>query len=287
MKLTVIYVNPVEYHGPHLPLTTDYEISRGLTGALLARLKIKNPAIEITRSIEIHEGCEPAPGPGSVSTSLKDLKQKIKTQCKTLLITEQPDLVLFMTFHGAPKHAAAIQSGVEFFETQGIRVLNPFNFTITRLRDYEPVLAEPVAQFIPDASFALHFIEHLPEDFHGGLFETSVLMKLNPDSVKANHRDLPDCEDRVLSPFWKLAIAFFHGIGFRTFAKELRIGADALGWMTSPKYAGYTGAPRFASPEIGNHFVEMILKDYENGFWQVAEAKALSPKPILQWAIYF
>jgi creatinine amidohydrolase len=286
MKLAVIYVNPIEYHGPHLPLKTDYEISRGLTASLLAKIQTRAPEAHIAHTIEIHEGCDPAAGPGSIYTSLNDLKQKIRAASEEILKTTKPHLVLFMTFHGAPKHAAAIESGVKYFEAQGIPVLNPFNFVLRRFRDYEPSMAAPIAKFIPDEAFAKHYVHHVPDDFHGGLFESSVLMRLNPEVVKALHKDLPDCEDRKLALPWKAAIGFLKTIGLRDLSNELRIGADAFGWMTSPKYAGYTGAPRFASTEIGEHFVNVILGDYEKGFWEVSKNRAKSPKPILQWTIY-
>jgi creatinine amidohydrolase len=287
MKVAVIYVNPIEYHGPHLPLKTDYEISNGLKRELLPRLQKKFPQIDVVRTVEIHRGCDPAHGPGTEFTSMKELKKIVIDACTTLLKEFRPDFVLFMTFHGAPKHAAAVQAGVDYFTKENVPAYNPFNLVLKRLRDYEPSFAEPMLPLISDPSFRAHYRDHVPQDFHGGLFESSVLMSLHPTLVKSLHQELPDCEERKLSRGLKLIVGFFRVIGLKKFSCELAIGFDAIAWARSPSYRGYTGAPRFASIQIGNYFVNLILEDYENGFYRMINENQPSPAPILQWSTVF
>jgi creatinine amidohydrolase len=287
MKLALIYVNPVEYHGPHLPLQTDFEISKGLGQALLERMRPHFPQLEITHSIEIHRGCDPAHGPGSEFTKLNDLQAIVVKESKKILEGAKPDLVIFLTFHGAPTHAAAIEAGVRFFAKQGVKVYNPFNQILKKLRDYDPTLADPMLPLIPDEAFRQHYRQHLPADFHGGLFETSVLLHLNAEAVKPLHKNLPDCEDRKISLGWKFLIGFTRAVGLKTFSRDLALGADALGWMKLKSYPGYTGAPRLATPEIGQYFTGVILNDYAEGFLKVVNENHPSPAPILQWTIHF
>jgi creatinine amidohydrolase len=287
MKVAVIYVNPIEYHGPHLPLTTDFEISRGIFNRLLPRLQAAEPNLQVIHSREIHRGCDPAHGPGTESTSMKDLKKIVIETTDSILRELKPDVVLFMTFHGAPTHSAAIEAGVRYVESSGIKAYNPFNLVLKRMRDYDPEWVKPAASFIEEEAFRKKFLDTLPQDFHGGLFETSALMCLSPDSVKVNHRDLPDCEDRKIGIGWKALIALTRVLGLKTLSRELAIGADAIGWATSKTYAGYTGAPRLANPQIGNYVMDqIILKDYEQGFFKVARKGEKSPRPIMQWTTY-
>src|SRR5688500_7491630 len=64
-------VNPVEFHGPHLPLHTDALISRGLAETLHARLAERDPALRGTTPIyasDLEVGVDASQGPGTRNT---------------------------------------------------------------------------------------------------------------------------------------------------------------------------------------------------------------------------
>jgi creatinine amidohydrolase len=283
-RIALIYVNPVEYHGPHLPLSTDFDISRGLWERLQPALAVRGTPTQVASLREIHRGCDPARGPGTENTTLDELKRQVLTAARSAA-QERPDLVLFLTFHGAPKHAAAIEAGITYLRTQNVRAYNPFNHVLQRHRDYDPSWMESVAPLITEPYFRERWLETVPTDFHGGLFETSVLLALNPDKVSPDWKKAPDCPDRFTALPFKIATKTLRALGFESLAREMAIAGDATAWASNPTYLGYTGKPRLATAEIGEAFVEIILRDYVEGFEQVLSGRAQSPKPILQWTV--
>lgn len=283
-RVALIYVNPIEYHGPHLPLTTDYDISRGLWERLRGELARGGIEPQVTSLHEIHRGCDPVRGPGSEQTTLAELERLVLAASRTAE-QEHPDLVLFLTFHGAPKHAAAIEAGIAYLDSRGIRAYNPFNFVMRRLRDYDPSWAEGVAPLIPDRYYREYWLEHAPMDFHGGLQETSILLALNPERVSTDWQRTPDCPDRFMPGPFKLVIALLRALGQETAAREVAIAGDATAWARHPTFLGYTGKPRYATAEIGEALVDILLRDYVSGFHAVLDGAERSPKPILQWTV--
>ena len=282
MKVAVCYVNPIEFHGTHLTLRNDYEISRGLTERLIGRLQKRIPNIEVSSVHDIQKGCDAAKGPGTEQTSLSELRQTILTTCEEIE-RSRPDFVLFMTFHGSPKHARAIQSGVSYFKRRGIPAYNPFNLMLKMVRDYHPSVADGVALLIPDRHFAEEWQKRMPEDFHGGLFETSVMLACDPTKVDPNYKNQPDCPQWKIPFVLKSIIGLTRTIGFDTFSRDLSLIADAVSWVRTEPYYGYTSAPRYATAEIGEFFIGKFMPDYEKYFLEILQGRGTSPKPVLQW----
>ena len=282
MKIAVCYVNPIEFHGTHLTLKNDYEISRGLTERFIRRLQEKNPKIEVSSVFDVPKGCDPAKGPGTEFTTLRELKSAVLQKCEEIEQTK-PDFVLFMTFHGSPKHARGIQAGVKYFKRLGIPAYNPFNLVMKKVRDYDPSMVDGITKTMPDQEFAKKWQVRLQEDFHGGLFETSIMLALDPTKVDPKYKTQPDCPDRNFPFFFKAIIALTNAVGLKTFSRELHLVADTLTWVNQTPYYGYTSAPRFASAEIGEYFVSIFMEDYEKEFYEILRGKAISPKPVLQW----
>ncbi len=281
-KVAVIFVNPIEYHGPHLTLKNDYYISMGLFDGF--RQKITEKGSSFTFQIyEIHQGSSPAPGKESIHTPLAEMRKIILKTCEKVK-SEETDFVLWMTFHGAPSHAAAIESGVRYFQNKKIPTYNPFNLVMQRFRDYQPEWVRPFVNFIPDKTYGEKWINELPKDFHAGLVETSIMMALDPSKVLPIYRSLPDCPGRTISFLWKVLIGVTKVLGFKDFSNELLLGADGYYWNKMKPHLGYTGAPRLASAEFGQQLVAIFLEDYERNFWPVLAGHTQSPKPVFQWA---
>ena len=291
--IPVIFVNPVEFHGPHLPLSTDYDISLGLFRDMEKALTKTHPEIQFLLRPPIQKGCNPATGPGSERTNMAVLSDMLRKECENILDEMKeylPRHVLFMTFHGAPRHAAAIESAIEFLRTKNIQAYNPFNLSLIKLRDYNPEWVKPLLHLIPDEAYREHWLHHLPEDFHGGTFESSLVLYYAPDKVK-DYKNVPDCPDRSPGLKWKSPIpllwAFQKLIGISAPKREWEIAIDALHWEKSANYPGYTGSPKNASGELGEKVSAILLKDYLACFHEILSGKRVSPKPILQWTLHF
>ena len=85
-----LFVNPVEYHGPHLPLKNDHLLSLGMARAFHAKLCQKlNQDWPFIQAAHLHMGVGPAPGPGSVSVPYLTVKKMIRDACRGLAALEQ------------------------------------------------------------------------------------------------------------------------------------------------------------------------------------------------------
>ena len=286
IRCAVVFTNPIEFHGTHLPLTTDYEISRGMLAGLLPRIFASYPRFRIVSEKIVHRGAAPAPGPGSESTPWKSLAEEltaVATEIADAPESERANLVLFMTFHGAPRHAAAIERASRTLRKRGIRAYNPFNLTLLKLRDYDPAWVEPFAHLIQDESYRAGWVKNLPRDFHGGTFETSMVLVHAPEKV-GDHGSQPDCAERSPGFLWRAPLPWL-GLVSGALRREWEIAIDALHWERDPEYRGYTGAPRHATRALGERFTQILLEDYLEGFRRTLEDERYVAPLILQWSV--
>jgi creatinine amidohydrolase len=282
LELVYVFVNPVEFHGPHLSLMTDFLISWGLAERLtpLVQKWLKPAQFSIGAVLDV--GVDPVPGPGSVATTYAEVSQAVKRICKHLKrIGAQR--VVFMTFHGSPGHAAALEDGVHYLRELGIPALNPANLLMTKMRDFDSAEYEDIAASISDAKVRDQIRRRGWTDFHGGLLETSVAMTLAPDSVSADVSQVPDCPDFPPLPLFQRLAKVSARCGKSILAREFEIAADAVAWSQLRPHPGYTGSPRFASQTIGEKIVSRIVTEYDLLIRKVFENGEPAPKPILQW----
>lgn len=280
-----LFVNPVEYHGPHLPLHNDRIIAHGIARDLARALAARRgwPMI-VAEDLEI--GVEPTPGPGSRPTPFAEAREQIREACRALVELGARKVVL-MTFHGAPLHAMALEAGVEECEALGARAVQPFNRVLRELvhLDDPTPYAEAVAG-IADPRERARVLAALPHDFHAGFFETSLTLRYAPSSVSPRHRDLPDSPAPVPVPAIALAARAAKAAGRAELARELTFASIGRGWLAARPFLGYTSAPRHASPEAGAVFARIIVEKYLPLVENVLDGKERSPAPILRWTAW-
>lgn len=275
-----IFVNPTEYHGPHLPLANDYIISRGLAGRLFTRLKKAGLAREFIAAPLVNMGLDATPGPGTVMTSARDFESQLEKLADSL-----PQIgvkrVIVMTFHGAPRHNHALQRFVKRLSVSGIAALNPMNTILKRLLDYMPGDYSDAFAPVKDAAARAELEKHLGSDYHGGFFETSLTLAFAPDTVDPDYKSLPDCPQVIIPAWQKAAIQGMRSIGQSGPARELYFAAEALAWTKLDPFPGYTGKPRFANAKSGEVFVSRILDEYEAAVLAVFVEGSEPPEPVM------
>lgn len=275
-----IFVNPTEYHGPHLPLANDYLISRGLAERLFQRLKKAGLAQDFIAAPLVNMGLDPTPGPGTVFTTTRQFESHLEKLADTL-----PGIgvkrAIIMTFHGAPRHNHALQRFIKKLGDSGIQALNPMNTILKKLVEYTPGdYADAIAP-VKDAAVREEIGKTLGSDYHGGFFETSLTLALAKDSVDALQKELPDCPP-VEIPLWqKAAIQGIRSLGQSGAARELMFAAEALAWIALKPFPGYTGKPRYANVKSGEIFVTKILDEYEAAVRAVFVAGEKPPEPVM------
>ena len=273
-----VFVNPVEYHGPHLSLHNDRLVSEGLA---LDFARLRGETLVALDDLEI--GVEPCPGPGTRRTLLPAARAIVREACRAL-VELGARRVVFGTFHGAPLHAMAIEEGVRLLREAGVEAFSPFNLVVRELVEAgDPArFAEAVAHLDPaDRRAAL---DGLALDFHAGFFETSVALHYAPQSVSALHRELPPCPPVRAKRRFRLASRAFAALGKDAIARDLAFAAVGVGWHAMRPFPGYTGAPHLANAASGAVFARLIVERYVEHGQRVLAGLAPSPPPIMAWS---
>ena len=274
-----VYVNPIEYHGPHLSLNTDSLQSIALGKLLHKKLVEKYGDFPYLEAADLRLGVDPTPGVGTISTSFKDLKITILKTAKSLKKMGAKK-VIFLTHHGAPLHSLAIFEGVKYLRENGVAAISPFVKVINKMLNYDPSPYYPLAEKIGESK---QFIKDLQYDFHAGCFETSLCLYLAGESVDAIYKEMPDApvvkKEPLLQSISKV-VGKFHS---KT-AQELDYASYGVGWIKLDPFPGYSGKPAKASAEIGEYFVnEHILPIYMEEAVNVLWEKSEPENPMMPW----
>lgn len=274
-----VYVNPIEYHGPHLSLNTDALQSIGLGEKLHELLTQKYGDFPYLVAADIRLGVDPTPGVGTVATSFKELKNCILKVAKSLK-NMGAKKVIFLTHHGAPLHSLALYEGVKYLRQHNIQAISPFVKVINKMLNFDPKPYYPLAEKIGESK---SFVDDLQYDFHAGCFETSLCLYLAPDSVDPIYKDIPDAPVVKKQPILESVSKIVSKIHPRT-GHELDYAAFGLGWINLDPFPGYSGKPSKATAEIGEYFVtEHILPLYVEEAVNVLWGSQEPENPMMLW----
>ncbi|MCO5169850.1 MAG: creatininase family protein [Planctomycetes bacterium] len=278
-----LFVNPVEYHGPHLSLRNDALLAAGLAKDLHARLQAAHPGWPFLTAGELGLGCDVTPGAGAVETRYPLLRRLVVDACRALADLGARRVVL-MSFHGSPNHSHALQAGARLLARRGVQALAPLNVVLHELLalDDGAPYAEAFAH-VDDPAERAALVRELPHDFHAGFFETSLSLHYAPHTVSDTRRELPPCPP--LRPARGLALAghLARVVGARRLARELAYVATGAGWYALRPFPGYTGRPALASAAAGAYFAREIVERQAAAALAVLGAGASAPRPVLGW----
>lgn len=274
--------NPVEYHGPHLPLSCDRLIGRGVLKDFTARMSARFEDWPILVANDVDCGVEPTSGPGSRHQSYDTMKKIVKESCRALLELGAKRIVLH-TFHGSALHNLALESGVQLCLREGAQALAPFHAVLNEMIDLDPRQYAPAFAHVEDEAERRAMIDGLAMDFHGGFFETSLALHYAKDSVSPRYTEMPPCppyeRDPTLAAMSKAAAA----LGRERMAREMSFAADAVGWPKLRPFPGYTGRPHRARAESGAFFADHLVDRYEQVALRVFNGREPPPAPIMRW----
>ncbi|AFM13555.1 creatininase family protein [Turneriella parva] len=279
-NILFLFINPTEYHGPHLPLANDYIISRGLAARLAPRLIKAGLTEKFIAAPLINLGLDPTPGAGTIATSAARFDTYLAQFARKLPLIGV-SRVIVMTFHGAPRHNHAIQRFIDRLASAGISALNPLNLLLSRMLTYKPGDFAAALAPVKDAKAREQLSAHLGHDYHAGFFETSLTLALAPQTVDPSYTELPDCPEIEIPAWQRAAIHGIKSLGQASAARELAFAAEAMAWLNLEPFPGYTGMPRYANRKSGDIFVNEILDIYEEAVRAVFVDGKAAPQPEL------
>jgi len=158
--VVIIPFGAVEAHGPHLPLATDSiqpvavaEVVAELVGGLVAPL------------VPYGQHSSTKKMPGTIAISMETLKS-LAVDIMESLIANGITKIVVLSGHAGSIHIAALKSACE-------EIVEMYDVKVMMLSDY--FLADEISAEVCGGN----------KDGHGGLLETSRVMAIRPDLVKA------------------------------------------------------------------------------------------------------
>lgn len=157
----LLTVSPMEAHGPHLPISTDFIISKKLEEKTIEELKRRNiPCISLP-SLPLGVCKYVDDFPGTISISWKNL-YKLLLDIFISFAQHNFKYFLICNFHMDPWHIKAIHKAIKKGKKYGI------------------VACEPISV----AYFKGKLFEKMEGEVHADLKETSIALYLFPELVK-------------------------------------------------------------------------------------------------------
>ncbi len=226
--VAILPLGATEQHGPHLPLTTDNDINRGLLRHALPKVASELPVavcapIEIGASDEHldHPG-HAMPNPGTLSIGADGVESAILEEGRKLARAGVRRLVLHNT-HGGNRHAMAI-AALELRCRERMLVVSASWFRFDR----------PDGIDLPESEWR--------RGLHGGAVETAMMLHLHADRVRTR---------RIQR--------------FASFGEELERAGSTIGPEGMAAFAwrardlnpdGVVGDATLATPNMGRRLVE-------------------------------
>lgn len=275
-------VNPVEYHGPHLSLHNDRLISEGLAAEVFARLAIEHADWPFLMASDLEMGVDPTPGPGTRETPFAMVREAVLDACQALRALGARSVVV-MTWHGAPMHSLAIETGLAWLRSKDVPALNPFNEAFRELCRLDGTRFAEAFAHVEDAAERAAMMRDLRYDFHAGFFETSMSLHYAPASVSSSHRDLKPCAELVPDGRIESLATAAAAVGRTELAAELAMVGRGLAWKALDPFPGYTGKPHLARAASGAVFARVVSEGYAALIDDVIAGRRVAPAPPMRW----
>jgi creatinine amidohydrolase len=219
--VVILPLAATEQHGPHLPLSTDADIGRGILTAALQRL---SPGAEVWTlpMLTVGASLEHARFAGTESAPFEELVRIIEGYGGDLAQSGVRRLVLFNS-HGGNRPAVDI-AALALRERHDLLVVKANYFRFGR----------PANVTLPESEWK--------HGLHGGAVETAMMLHLRPEAVR---RD---------------AVSDFPSLGARLERTLRRVGPEgeaSFAWLAGDLNPdGVVGDARLATADIGARLVE-------------------------------
>jgi len=245
--LLLLPVSPIEEHGPHLPLGVDVWAAEYFSTHLAARYAQEHPDWSVAVLPSLVLGSNAFTAPGTISVRATAMRDVIFDTGASL--ARQGFRYLFLASgHGALGHLIALEEAAHGIERRyGMKMVSLSSTLIPEVlsgRLWHRV-EERLGRALTDSERAM-----LKGDTHGGLLETSFMLKLRPELVDKNYQQLAPFDPPLLT----------------------RLQTD---FATRRGHAGYVGYPAAASVEFGAAALAAFV---EVAYERMTEAMA-NPKP--------
>jgi creatinine amidohydrolase len=240
---TVVFIaiSPMEEHGPHLPIGTDFYTAQHFTDTLARAVEAARPGVVALVMPPVPLGAGTMPMRGSVNVTV-DLVFDVARQIGAAFARDGFRTIVFTNGHLSAWHMIALENAALWVSRRfGVQCIAP-SASIVRAVLRRGAIATAIGDRLAAAE-----ITELQRGAHGGMLETSLMLHLHPNLVRDVFATLPPLSRHDMVRHWR--------------------GRTPKGWP------GYVGAPalghadwgEIADAAICQAGVEMILRVLDDG----------------------
>ena len=267
--LCFLPVSALEVHGPHLPLGMDFFMARWMAEETGRRFASAHADWTVIQYPPLPLGTDELPLAGSINADQQTVYRAVRAH-GTSLARAGFRYVVVTNGHGGPRHAVALEAAcrkvsarcrIQMF-TPSIAALHAI-VSGQRFEAVSEILRRPVTA---------EEEQGLIGGEHAGGWETSFMLVQQPELIERNWHQLGHDEPPSFAPIRRVGDTIAAWLerrrkpaaAFREIAGGL---AGGVGWMLNAHfgYGGpsvtYHGNPSLASPELGQAFREVMVRE--------------------------
>lgn len=235
-------VAPLEAHGPHLPFGVDPFLSRYFSEQLVERLSKKEDFSDWNFVLlpTLFTGSDTLLFTGSLEVKPRILRALLLDLCRPL-IKDGFKKIILIGAHGGPKHMVVLEEvAARLSWANRAQVLCASSRILIEI-----LSGRFINQFLEALSqrgvnLSEKEKQALKTDYHGGLIETSLMLKLKPELVRPFQHLTP----AIVDVFWKIK---------RNSGQKVGPGL------------GYLGTPAYAKAEFADVFTDVLIGQIQPG----------------------
>jgi creatinine amidohydrolase len=230
--VVIFTVSPLEEHGPHLPVGTDLFEAEFLAEELAGRILEKKPGWTVLMGPPIPIGASAFDHAGTLLARPRTVRN-VTLDYGAALARHGFRYILVTNAHAGPRHVVALEEAAAVVSRRfGVRMLSLSGSILWKL-----LRGKLTSQLEPLLGRALTPLEWtaIRGDAHGGLWETSLILRIRPELVDPSFIRLPQIRFLLIDALRK--------------NYPLRLGNKM----------GYIGAPAAATAEFGEGARRMLV----------------------------
>ncbi|MEL6178366.1 MAG: creatininase family protein [Myxococcota bacterium] len=245
--IAMVSCSPLEVHGPHLPLQTDYREAEAISERTAERLAERFPDIAFVRLPPIYVATDVVPQPGSVMFRTSTLIRVLEDLGRSLA-AQGFQHIWVNNFHGGPRHFVSIETACDRVSRRyGVTMISVFSLLLNRLTGGQSDLSKVFAD-VEGLDTRL-----LKGDTHAGAVETSLMLHILGRHVRPDYNTLERIT--VDLKLQRRGVALPPSDRRPTLVELLRSFPHKLKYFEEESYAG---APAIATPEIGAQMLNIL-----------------------------
>lgn len=262
-------VSALEVHGPHLPLGMDFFMARWMAEETGRRFVANHPEWTAVQYPALPLGTDELPLAGSMNVDQRTVYEGVRRHGESLAGAGFRYAVV-TNGHGGPRHASALEAACRKVSNRtGMQMFSPsvaaLHGLVTgqRFDLVEELIERPLT---PEERAGLLAGEH------AGGWETSFMLVQQPELVERGWQGLGLDRPPTFAPLQRAGdriVALWGALGRDTRTLKEVVGglSGGVGWLLNAHYGygghtvSYQGDPSIASPELGQAFREVMVRE--------------------------